>query len=906
MEPKRGPRDDNSGIEKTVLLIFSLYSINTAYRLFAEKWPVVVPILVIMSLIAMWIFNVRQLFSFKNRAIISTYIIMATTAIFSVCAPEHEDSFSTFYIMITLIALYGVIECMYVTALISLIVMTFFIVFEKTIFNRNEGWLTLYHATLNLTVLHVCLMLWLKGRKKSINRTIQTIEALKRAERIKDDFLANVSHEIRTPLNTISGMSEIIRNETDINEIYRDSYYIQLATGTLMGTVNDILDFSELQTGNVILENESYNIVTTISDVINMFNAKNENKNIEFIVDLDVSMPKILEGDEKKIRRIIMNLLGNALKFTKDGCVCLSVGGRRESYGWNLLVRIVDTGIGIEEKNIERLFTTYGQVDTSRSRNAEGIGLGLAISKALVEKMGGTILVQSRFGKGSMFQFVVPQKIVDDSPAITIDNKYKLNILTYINREHFNLMEIRDAYTENLRRMIEQVHIKNHACRNLNEFKRRYESDTYTHILITFDEYLEDVDYFEQISHENNLMVVMSQEYETKIKSDSIIKVFKPFYAVPIIKILNETNGKVVRKNEGEFTAPEAHILVVDDNSMNLNVIAGLLNKYKIKTTKAQSGDEALELIESMDYDFVFMDHMMPEKDGIETLNEIRKKRGVYYQKVPIIALTANAVAGAREKFINAGFADFVEKPVELSVLDRVIRRNLPKEKIIYGDVKITKTETKQKEFAIGDLDVKSGEMYCGDREKLLIVLKDFCESSRDIRKGIVEPFEAKDWKTYKINVHALKSSMKSIGANYLSDLAKELEKMSGEGNVADIPEKHNVMLNEYDRVVKFICEDEKIDVHIDEEKETVTDNLKNITSEEFDKLTNDFTEAAYSLDSEAMKSIYEELVISSFNGKPLKGEINSIAKKIEHMDLFSAADLLNSIKEKMKTGGDV
>lgn len=910
MEPKRDRRDENSGIEKTVLVIFSLYSINTVYRLINHNWPIAVPILVVVLILVMWFFNIRDLFSYQKRVLINTNIIMICTVLFSLNSIKLVDAFSTFYIMITLLGLYGVIECMYITLGFSAaVVMVFYFLMEGKQFEISGDWRTIYYAAINLAVLHICLILWLKGRKKSIDRTVQTIQALKKAERIKDDFLANVSHELRTPLNTISGMSEIIRNETDINEIHKDGYYIQLATGTLIGTVSDILDFSELQSGNVVLENESYNIVTTINDIINMVHSKNENKNIEFIVDLDVNMPRTLEGDEKKIRRIIMNLLGNAIKFTKDGCICLVVGGRKESYGWNLQVKIMDTGIGIEEKNIERLFTTYGQVDTSRSRTAEGIGLGLAISKALVEKMGGTILVQSRFGKGSTFQFVIPQKIVDESPAMSIDNKYMHNVLTYINREHFNLMEIRDAYIENLRRMVEQVHIKNHACRNINEFKRRFSTESYTHVLITFDEYLEDKEYFEMIAKTTNLMVVMSQEYADQITDESIIKVFKPFYAVPIIKVLNETSGTNAGKQDGEFIAPKAHILVVDDNVMNLNVIAGLLKKYRIKTTEAQSGDEALELIKTMDYDFVFMDHMMPGKDGIETLKEIRSKRGVYYQKVPVIALTANALAGAREKFLTAGFSDFVEKPVELSVLERVIKRNLPKEKIIYEKNKSVLSEPKKKGFYIGDLDVEEGILYCGDKEKLINVLKEFCENSDEIRNGLTVCFENKDWKNYGINVHALKSSMKSIGADLLSEMAKELEKLSGDGAFEEIPEKHHLMILEYDRIVKMISEDEKINVPIKEIPESdqllINNSLPEISEEDFEKYIAEFTEYAYSLNADEMIRVLGELNKYSYKGVTLINEMKIINKKIEHLDLFSASDLLLKIKNKLQTGGD-
>ena len=232
-------------------------------------------------------------------------------------------------------------------------------------------------------------------RKATEAELLENITELEKAQRSKDDFMANVSHEIRTPINTISGMSEMVLRE-DISPTVRENVFdIQTAGRNLQSIVSDILDFSELESGKMELVEEPYNITSTINDIINMSLAKKGDKPIEIIVDCDASIPCNLLGDEIKLRRVVMNLVNNAIKFTNEGCVTISFGCRREAYGINLVVKVKDTGIGIEEENLEKLFTSFNQVDTKKNRMEGGIGLGLAIANAIVMKMGGFITVSS-------------------------------------------------------------------------------------------------------------------------------------------------------------------------------------------------------------------------------------------------------------------------------------------------------------------------------------------------------------------------------------------------------------------------------------------------------------------------------------------------------------------------------
>ena len=353
--------------------------------------------------------------------------------------------------------------------------------------------------------------------------------------------------------------------------------------------------------------------------------------------------------------------------------------------------------------------------------------------------MGGIISVKSKYGKGTSIQFVIPQKVVNEQPIISVKNRDHINAVVYLNVEQFALAEMRDDYVGAISHMIEQLQVKCQMCVDFASFKRRYEFENFTHVFISLTEYREAVGYFDALSEQTKVVVVLDAIDMETITNPNIILIPKPLYILPVAAVLNDEyeRGSGRRRAAKRIVSPETKVLVVDDNWMNLKVIEGLLERYQIKVCTASNGPEALDKIESKEFDFVFMDHMMPDMDGVETFHRIRNKAGSYYKRVPIIAVTANAIAGSREMFIQEGFNDFIEKPIELSVLDRLLRRNIPKEKIQY--VKIDGEETLQSEeirmsdeikepsykeaekkeqksvkFSIGDLDVEKGLLYCG------------------------------------------------------------------------------------------------------------------------------------------------------------------------------------------------
>ncbi|MBR6638037.1 MAG: response regulator, partial [Lachnospiraceae bacterium] len=753
---------------------------------------------------------------------------------------------------------------------------------------------------------------WVKRNSDGSASLLNAIEELKEVENRKDDFLANVNHEIRTPINTICGISEIILKEDLPDNIREDIVNIQLAGRNLMTAVSDILDFSELQSGNIALEEEVYNITSTINDVINMATARKNDKQLELIVDCDATLPSVLLGDEKKIRRVMMNLVDNAIKFTDSGFVSISIGYRKEAYGINLMISVKDSGIGMDESGLEQMFVSFNQVDASRKRQEGGLGLGLAISQALVHKMGGVITVKSRIGRGSSFKFVVPQKVLDETPIATIDNKTEVNVAVYIDMEQFDMVAIRDEYSNSIMNMVDQLKGKCHICRNFAELQRREKIDDFSHVFISMAEYRRDKKYFDELSDRTKLVVILDRFEEKEVDNKNILKIVKPFYIQTIVRVLNglyDAPGKVKHENSGRFVTKGVHVLVVDDNRMNLRVIEGLLTNYRIKVTSAMSGAEALEKIVADDYDFVFMDHMMPEMDGVETMRRIRRIPGTYYQRVPIIALTANAVAGTREMMLNEGFDDFLEKPIERSVLERVLKRHIIPERIIYGEDISDESKAEDGNAAKDDeslaalgIDVSKGIFYCNGEENFFNVLKGYCADGDEIGKFAVQSFEKQDWKNYTIAVHGIKGAMRSIGADVISERAALLEQAGKKGLIDYILENHEAFMKAYNgffeklRKSKFINQNAEGTGNGQEE----VSELPVLEDSEFERIVSEMEQVMYLLDGEKLAGYVAELQKYQYGGKELKELLEPIYRKIEMSDYISAVENVVRIKNKL------
>lgn len=918
MKYSHSDKREQQGIAKFILILFTVYDAFILLLAMIQKWEGWVAFILAMNLALSWILHVGKYRDYRVRAIVNTFAMQITLLLYMTQIREMTAVMAIFVAFVILAGLYGILDVLYITWASSALIIFYyvFIVNDIRVVSLTDA-VRMLLQIVNLFLVQYAIHVWTKKRELTNRAFLETIEVLQKAEQSKDDFLANVSHEIRTPINTICGMSEVILSETDPKKIGEDVRNIQSASRNLMSVVSDILDFSELQAGKVELEEEAYNITSTINDVINMALAKKNEKQIELIVNCDADIPCELYGDEKKIRRVIMNILDNAIKFTKEGCVSLSITSRRESYGINLAIIIKDTGIGMKEESIEKLFTSFNQVDTKRNREEGGIGLGLAISQALVQCMGGVITVKSKYEKGTVVKVVIPQQVLDERPIVSIRKKESLNVAVYIDMEQFRMTEIRDEYMENIRNIIEQLQTKCHVCRNFGELKRRHARERFTHIFISGEEYRADTAYFDELAEQVKIVIVIDPEEEKDINNPKILRIYKPFYILPIASLLNGEARNVITGEPSHskmFVAPTARILAVDDNEMNLKVIEALLERYRIQVTKSMSGREALEKIESMSYDIVFMDHMMPEMDGVETLHRIRNKAVAYYHKVPIIALTANAIAGAREMFLAEGFTDFLEKPIEASVLARVLRRNLPQEKISLvsdseGD---TKTDSDSGERLLQKerlLDPQIGLLYCGGEAGYRKVLICHSQTGDENREKIEQLFAQEDWKNYTIAVHGIKSAMLSIGATHLSELAKELETAGKKNDISYIREHHAKMVEEYRCIIENLKESfpdsEEITPEKQEEQEKPAnpESLPLLADNIFDQRIQELETAMYELDGAQMLKIITELENYQYSGVALREALSAVRRKVEMTDYMSAMDVLLKLRERLQNG---
>lgn len=936
-------------LERTVLAVLSLYAVAMFVTAVLSGWSIYIREILFLPPIAGWFVYWRECWDHDHRAQFIAAMCWADFILYALFTESFSSMLITMAGVIVLLSIFSLKSILYPGIIIPLFLFLYHGFIAKTIVIASvHDLLRLAIQFISLYTISAVIWIILKNRQTANELLFENIRELEIAERSKNDFLVNVSHEIRTPINAVCGMSEVILQEDLPLEVRRDVVDIQTAGRNLLATVSNILDFSELDTGKLELAEESYNITSTITDIINMAMTMDNGKHLELIVDCDADLPSNLLGDEQKLRRIIINLLENAIKFTKEGGVILRIKSRREEYGINLSVSVRDSGIGIGRADLEKIFSSFSQVDTRRNRKEGGVGLGLAITQALVRSLGGFITVNSTPGIGSEFQFTVPQKVLDETPIVSIRDKKNLYAACYINLEKYDYTVVREGYENCIRHITAQFGFPFRVCRNLPELKRRMERENYSHIFIGWEEYCEDRPFFDKLSTQITVVLLLNYDQELLVQGQ-MLRIYKPFTVLSIAAVFN---GQKILVNEdshvslhNKFIAPQARVLVVDDNAMNLKVMARLLLPYQLKVTMAGSGQEALEKLNTPDFDCVFLDHMMPEMDGVETLHKIRQKPGLYYQSLPIIAFTANAIGGAREMFMSEGFNDFIAKPIELSVLERILRRYIPSQMQIVveeeesgqasssgqsgatvptaadGDLHAPGTQEKKRATADeaslslqnksasdrlrltkAGINLEHAYAYCGDEEGFREIVAIFHAEGERRRENLAHYFQEQDWKNYVICVHALKGNAKGIGADDLSAAAKELEFAGKENRIDYILQHHEAMMEQQDALLDALTDNafvypDKDAPSNESEAETVAD--PSVTDEEsLTSLINEIAEKLSAFETEGLPPLLDRLSLC----RTANGSLKEIAEEIRSMaadfDFLGAAEVLERIEK--------
>ena len=669
-----------TGNERFIILLVSLTCIGLTVESILVGWEFWVPPLIITGTIGLWVMHITKTPEYNIRKVL--YFVYAMLAVFY--HGVHETSFFDVAVIFLLVLVtFSFFD--------SVMMMNLFLVEYCIIMGiqfylaKRSGSVVFDELNISRIILHVCVVALIYFNcTKSINdhaeKERSDAEKDARMEAVDsdmEDFLSNISHELRTPVNVVNGMSEMLIKKGAGEE----AFSIKNAGIRLAYQIEDIQDYTECKRNKVILEEDDYISTSLINDVVTAFRFIENDKNLELIVDMNPKVPFKMRGDVKKIHKIFRHLLENAMKFTRQGGIYVKMYTENTDYGANLCIEMTDTGIGMDTRSIALASEGMYQANKKRNRSSGGIGLGLFIVYGFAHRMGGFVKIESERGNGTTVRVTIPQQVTDMSPALSLSCDFHGNILFHVRDDKYKVPKVRDFYRMMAANLATGIRVPLYPTQSVKEIMHLMEKMDVAVIFMGQEEYEEDSQFFDKLSKENIVVAVSAASGFKPNSGSSVLVMPKPLYAYPVIKVINEG------RNAGDLSASGSNkrpiftglrALVVDDEPMNLIVATGLFKEYKMVIDTAGSGKEAIAKFRKNHYDVVFMDHMMPEMDGVEAMKHLKAAAEDMGRTIVVIALTANAVSGAREMFIKEGFDGFIAKPINIADFERVMLRELP------------------------------------------------------------------------------------------------------------------------------------------------------------------------------------------------------------------------------------
>lgn len=611
------------------------------------------------------------------------------------------------------------------------------------------------------------------------------------ANHSKSNFLANMSHEIRTPINTVLGMDEMILRETREDNTRSLAQDIRTSTESLLEIVNEILDFSRIESGKMELMADDYELCDVLHDTVTVFGLRAKEKGLYLHIHVDEKLPAMYRGDSLRLRQIINNIMSNAIKYTREGGINFSVTGHQEEDSEVLHFEIEDTGAGIREEDLHRLFEAFERIDEKTNRNIEGTGLGMAITANLLHMMDSNLQVRSVYGQGSTFYFDLKQRVKDWTPI-----------------GHFQIKDKKNA-----------------------------------------------------------------------------------------------DNSK---EQHFTFLAPNVHVLLVDDNAMNRKVFCKLLKHTQIQIDEVDNGFTCLEMVKKRHYDIIFLDHMMPELDGVETFSYMQSMQENRCKDTPVIVLTANAIIGAKEQYMQIGFTDYLSKPIDSHRLENLIVEQLALHNIhvepielsgnnseVYGE---KNHEALQELPQVEGFDWEYGLLHFLNAQMLWESVEDFyngCESAVAELDLLYQDISGpKGIDAYRIKVHALKSNLALIGAMQASALARILEYAARDGKEERLRHLHGVLMEEVEA-----CR-QNLSVHMQplEKKPNMTDRAWILG------MLSMLCADAENLDYDGLDQIMQMLESYAYE-ETLQVRIDQLAVSVRNLDLDTSIAICEQMKDILEKG---